>query len=725
VAVTGWIRRHDPELNAAHKAVKVALAVTVSLAIGTLWIGDAALSTFAVFGSVAFLLFAAFPGAMPARLGAYGVLTVVGAGLIVCGTLASQVGLVAVAAMAVVGFLVLFSGVFSAATASGTRAALLAFVLPVTVPAPPAEIPNRLAGWAIAAALAIPLAVFVWPPADHDRLRRRAAEACRALADLIEAPTGARTEAEQAAMAAVDRLSEQYRRTLTRPVPLSTGSRMLARLVDQLGWLRSVAVRIPPETAATSELTATLLGACATVLQTSAECVGVPAPAARAGLEQTLDALADARRGAFDSVRFTAQGTLATGLGELPVAAGHELAYTSRLVGRTVQVSAQADARPLWQRLLGMRRPVSVESTFGTAKVIASGHLSRRSVWFQNSVRGAIGLALAVLIARATDVSHGFWVVLGTMSVLRTSALTTGSTAARALIGTTVGFGIGAGLVLLLGTSPPPLWVVLPVVVLIAGFAPEAVSFVAGQAAFTVMVVILFNIIQPVGWSVGLVRIEDVALGCLAGLASGILLWPHGAAAAIHRALAEGYRTAAGALANAVRRAQGEPDAPEACSAAAEAGHRLDDALREYQAERGSHPIPIGQLTTLASGADRLRLLAEAIASAPIDPTAPAPPGPAEALDHGSRAVTGWYQELSTRFDGRAAGHSSGEPVPDPVAAEVEQQVLAALAGAADCTTDEARLLWRASLYVDDAGLMRRRLLPSLAVLVRPVGSSG
>ena len=43
-------------------------------------------------------------------------------------------------------------------------------------------------------------------------------------------------------------------------------------------------------------------------------------------------------------------------------------------------------------------------------------------------------------------------------------------------------------------------------------------SFIAGQAAFTVMVVILFNIIQPVGWSVGLVRIEDIALGCAAGL---------------------------------------------------------------------------------------------------------------------------------------------------------------------------------------------------------------
>ena len=63
--------------------------------------------------------------------------------------------------------------------------------------------------------------------------------------------------------------------------------------------------------------------------------------------------------------------------------------------------------------------------------------------------------------------------------------------------------------------------------------------------------------------------------------------------------------------------------------------------------------------------------------------------------------------------------------MPDPAAIEVEQQVLAALALEADCTTEEARLLWRAALYVDDAGLMRRRLLPSLRVLGRPVGSTG
>src|SRR5208283_415458 len=35
-------------------------------------------------------------------------------------------------------------------------------------------------------------------------------------------------------------------------------------------------------------------------------------------------------------------------------------------------------------------------------------HLSFRSVWFRNALRGAVGLALAVGVVKITNVSHGF-----------------------------------------------------------------------------------------------------------------------------------------------------------------------------------------------------------------------------------------------------------------------------------------------------------------------------
>ncbi len=163
-------------------------------------------------------------------------------------------------------------------------------------------------------------------------------------------------------------------------------------------------------------------------------------------------------------------------------------------------------------------------------------------MWFRNSLRGAIGLALAVAVVEITDVQHGFWVVLGTLSVLRSNALGTGSTAVRAIGGTALGFCVGAALMVGISVHLYLLWILLPVAALVAGIAPSMISFTAGQAAFTVMVVILFNIIQPVGWRVGLTRIEDVAIGCGVSIVVGFLFWPRGATAALGRALVQRVR---------------------------------------------------------------------------------------------------------------------------------------------------------------------------------------
>ncbi len=155
---------------------------------------------------------------------------------------------------------------------------------------------------------------------------------------------------------------------------------------------------------------------------------------------------------------------------------------------------------------------------------LASSHSDMRSVWLRNSLRTAAGLALAVLVARVTDTQNGFWVVLGTMSVLRSSALATGSTALEAIAGTVVGIVTGGLIVLAIGGQTGLLWAVLPFAILLAAYSPRAISFAAGQAGFTTAVVVLFNLIAPVGWTVGVVRIEDVAIGCAVSLATGLLL---------------------------------------------------------------------------------------------------------------------------------------------------------------------------------------------------------
>ena len=164
--------------------------------------------------------------------------------------------------------------------------------------------------------------------------------------------------------------------------------------------------------------------------------------------------------------------------------------------------------------------------TLSAARERITSYLEPHSVWLHNSLRGAAGLGLAVLAARLTGVQHSFWVVLGALSVLRSNALNTGQDAVRAMLGTVAGFILGAALLAGIGTNTTLLWFLLPLAVFLAGVAPAVISFAGGQAAFTLTVVILFNILQPTGWRVGLVRIEDVALGVGVSLVVGVLFWP-------------------------------------------------------------------------------------------------------------------------------------------------------------------------------------------------------
>ena len=164
-------------------------------------------------------------------------------------------------------------------------------------------------------------------------------------------------------------------------------------------------------------------------------------------------------------------------------------------------------------------------------------------MWFINSLRGALALGAAVAIADLSSVQHGFWVVLGTLSVLRTNAASTGSTALRALSGTVLGFLIGGALLVLIGAHSTALWLVLPVAVFVAAYAPGTAPFAVGQAAFTVVVAVLFNLLAPVGWRVGLLRIEDVAIGCAVSVFVGAMFWPRGVSAVVASDLADAFRS--------------------------------------------------------------------------------------------------------------------------------------------------------------------------------------
>ena len=211
----------------------------------------------------------------------------------------------------------------------------------------------------------------------------------------------------------------------------------------------------------------------------------------------------------------------------------------------------------------------------------------------RNSLRTGLGLALAVVIVHLFPVENGFWVVLGAMSVLRSSALTTGTKMLRAVLGTGIGFVLGALLISVVGVDPQVLWMLMPIVVFGSAYVPEIASFTAGQAAFTMMVLIFFNLIVPTGWSVGLIRVQDVVVGALVGVMVSLLLWPRGATASAAAAVDSARAVFVRYLEAAVRRiTRGDyeemADRLATLSHDALASSRVaDDAVRQYLSEGG------------------------------------------------------------------------------------------------------------------------------------------
>ncbi len=194
------------------------------------------------------------------------------------------------------------------------------------------------------------------------------------------------------------------------------------------------------------------------------------------------------------------------------------------------------------------RRPASVEPAviqlldepvLEAAVRRLRANLTLRSVQFRNALRLGAALALAMALAHMLDLQHGFWVVLATLTVVRTTASATSVTARRALLGTAVGF-VLAIVVILGAEADNHLYVILlGLVICAAVYAARAGGVVAGQAGFTVMVVVLFSLLAPSEWTLALVRVQDVVAGALVGVVIGLIAWPRGAGGQLPAAVAD------------------------------------------------------------------------------------------------------------------------------------------------------------------------------------------
>jgi hypothetical protein len=708
-----WLGRRDRGFAALRRATRTAIIMPAMFALGDKVIGNPQLATFAAFGSFAMLLLVDFGGPMAERLQAEAALAVTGGVFVCLATLASQNAWLAAIAMAVVGFGVIFAGVVSSVLAGATTALLLAFILPVSLAAPVSAVPERLAGWGMVGGVAVVATAFLWPAPARDRLRGAAAAACRALAARLRAGVAYllsgmdeqfaldRDHAAAQADQTVEALRSAFLATPYRPTGLSTPARTTVRLVDELNWLNSIviqpglhrdgvnraALRVKEAAAAVLERAAALLDSRGgSSDQLDAALTELAAAHAKMQEGVTADLPVRSLRSANDP---TVAGALvkpepsasdpAAGGGPVsefitsldPAFRAEQLSYAVSLIARNVELTAAAERRSWRERWLG-RQPEGVPGTLSAARERITSYLEPHSVWLHNSLRGAAGLGLAVLASRLTGVQHSFWVVLGALSVLRSNALNTGQDALRAMLGTVAGFIIGAALLVGIGTNTTLLWFLLPLAVFLAGVAPAVISFAGGQAAFTLTLVILFNIIQPTGWRVGLVRIEDVAIGVGVSLVVGVLFWPRGAAPALRQALAKAYADGVGYLASTVRfgMSRSDPSTPALpalagdATWAAAASRRLDDAFRTYLAERGAKRFPLADVAGLVTGVIGLRLEADAILELWRGDDGQAG-GNVAAARHEilgtAERVTGWYDGLATTM-------IAGGELPQPLA---------------------------------------------------------
>jgi uncharacterized membrane protein YccC len=671
---------------------------------------------------------------MRSRFIAYLALAGVGAGNIVLGTFCSRNAWVAAAAMAVIGFTILFSGVINGYFAAAGTAALLTFILPVTVPVSFSEVPARLAGWGLAAAAAICAQLLLWPTRPRATLRSDAARACGALADLAETELAddrsTIPSSTAAAREAVDGLRGGFLAAPHRPNGPTGPTAALASLVDELDWLLSF---LAPR----ADLPSLDLRG-----EENAAAVGVTVAALRASAATLAGGDARPNFQRIDEARDAVARALARRISELPPALDERLgsalepafrirviSYSARQIAGYALLASGIAVPELDELDVAGGEPVTRPTRGALRKTerFAVEHAGAGSVWFRNSIRGAAGLAVAVYIAQRSGLQHSFWVVLGTISVLRSNALSTGWSVLSALAGTAVGIVVGAALVIAIGTHDVVLWAVLPVAVLLAAYAPRAISFAAGQAGFTVVLFVLFNLIQPTGWTVGLVRIEDVVIGFAISLGVGLLFWPRGAATLLRENLASAYGRSADYLVATVRLiiAGGDQgDSSALAQSAAAAVHQLDDAFRQYLAERSAGRVNLESVGKLVAGAARVRRAAQSLSAlGRMTDREAGLTRCGENLDGEIHALRSWYVTL-----GDSLVHSTAIPPPHIRDTQGRRRLLdcvrAAVADGGGTKVRSALVLLWASQHLDDLWRLESHLGRSAAEASSDVAAS-
>lgn len=536
------LRTRDPGRRALRKATRLAIVLPIALIVAYQlpYIKDGALLT--AFGCLALLTFADFGGPLPQRFTAYLVTTLAGVPLLIVGSYASQSRIASVITIAVVALILGLLGVLRGLVGAAQTVLLLATVLALTASSPEHAGPDA-AAWVFGGVVAALSAITLWPMPTSRPIQRSVADVLDALADACDArwvsqDATALAEARQRAADTLTTLHAKYDGNLLRPAGVTTSDRALAELVDEVGRLRYLQkwediserrdVHLQRLLAQDAEVVSASMRHCAQRLRGT-------------GAALSSQTLVDLRSRSLDEMsQWLADHREHEDVRQLreQLDDAFPIRITTLVVARitdlTITVAPHSGDVLAEQPDPGLGRREQLRA-----------HLSWESPWLRNALRTAVALAISVAVAKNVSLEHPFWIVLGTLSALRFDALGTGRTAWQAILGTTGGVLVSAGLVYVIGPSTGAWWLVLPISLFAAAYTPNTVSFAVGQGSFTLVVIALFSIMTPAGMALPTARWIDVMVGLLVSLVVSLLMWPRGVVETLYRRLAEAMSAAA------------------------------------------------------------------------------------------------------------------------------------------------------------------------------------
>jgi uncharacterized membrane protein YccC len=573
-------------IRAARRAARTAVVATSAYVGGRYLLGSVPLAVFATFTGIALTGIANFGGALQGRAVALVTSTAVGVGLVAFGTMVSTSTPAASLAMLLVVTIVAFTAAFGGYFAAGTNAVILFFVVAAGSPAGAVEVPARCAGVALGGSIALLGAFLLWPERPELGTRHKLAQAAAALAGQLEDVARGQTRSATLGLRlSIDSLAD-------RPAAATEAERAELYLLNDLQRVDELARFERPVSSEAS----TSLSRCAIRLQESAAQLRGGRPAHPRNHGDGHPGPASWGSGAVVASELT--------MAQLEMASSAALAHAEVLVDpRHLRIIDAVTVKT---------SPGRLHSPIPRWRARAKANLSLRSVHLQNSLRLGVGLAIARLVVGAIGLEHGFWVTFATLTVIKSNAAHTRANLMGALVGTSLGFVVATCLAWSLGANSDAYLVALPVAMFAAIYTNTAISFLAGQASFTVLIVVLFNLLQPQGWRVGVVRVEDVAVGALVALAVGVAIWPRGATGELADVVADlldragGYFLAAVEWPGAWANEGVHESAPPTRQPALDAAIRAENSFAQYLAEHGGGGTEPAAWAQLLDAANRL-----------------------------------------------------------------------------------------------------------------------